>query len=409
MAVFGDDVLGLRSASAVISTLALIPFFALARRAVSFPAAIAATALLGSGRWYLHFSRSGWENVQVAGFALLAAWAVTAGRERAQLRWFALGGVAAALGLYGYFAGRLILPALIAYAPVAWWTAQGRHRRVVNTSRGPRKISTHDLGSRLRARRTALGMVLLGVVAVGLFVPQLVATRDQWEDFTRRSDAVAVLSQPRPYLGEETALGIALVQLRRTVDGFLLRDGSLFPNARYGPAGAPPFDLVTWALIVVGLVVGLRRWRVTALWWSLLLVPLVGTQVLTAGTPDLARGTVFLPFLYLFAALGLDLILRRTSGQPRLALLLAALVVVVVGGANVARYAHWVQTPDALDARQPAVELTDYPAWERYQRCAMRAGGAGFNVQIWYADREDELRAQPVLEPDDPAYCRPSG
>lgn len=409
MAVFGDDVFGLRSASAAISTLALIPFFALARRAVGFPAAIAATALLGSSRWYLHFSRSGWENVQGAGFALLAAWAVAVGRERAQLRWFVLGGVAAALGLYGYFAGRLILPAMLAYAPVAWWTAWGRHRRVVNTGRGPRKIATFDLGSRLRARRTALGMVLLLVVAVGLFIPQLVASRDRWADFTRRSDAVAVLNQPRPYLGEETALGIVLVQLRRAIDGFFLRDGGLFPNGRYGPVGTPPFDLVTWALLAVGLAVGLRRWRVTALWWSLLLVPLVGTQVFTAGTPDLARGAVFIPFLYLFAALGLDVVLRRACRRPRLVPLVATVIVVVGGGANVAQYARWIRTPEALAARQPAVELADYPAWERYQRCAMRAGGAGFDVQIWYDDRQQELRAQPVLEPEDPAYCRPSG
>ena len=44
--VFGASAFGLRAASAVLSTLALLPFYALARRAVDPSVALAATALL---------------------------------------------------------------------------------------------------------------------------------------------------------------------------------------------------------------------------------------------------------------------------------------------------------------------------------------------------------------------------
>ena len=114
MRVFGDTAFGLRMPSAIFSVLALFPFYALIRRVVGVPAGLAAVALLATGRWYLHFSRSGWENVQTAFFALLAAWAITVALERGERRWFVAAGFAAALGLYGYFAGRFILAALLA-------------------------------------------------------------------------------------------------------------------------------------------------------------------------------------------------------------------------------------------------------------------------------------------------------
>src|SRR5262249_35679990 len=64
MVVFGTTPLGLRMASIVLSTAALVVFVAIARRVVEPIFALSAAVLLASGRWYLHFSRSGWENVQ---------------------------------------------------------------------------------------------------------------------------------------------------------------------------------------------------------------------------------------------------------------------------------------------------------------------------------------------------------
>lgn len=103
MEVFGKTIFGMRMASAVLSTLAIIPFYLLARQVVRPVPAIGGAALLATGQWYLHFSRSGWENVHVALYALLAALAISLALRRGQYRWYVLAGVACALGLYGYF------------------------------------------------------------------------------------------------------------------------------------------------------------------------------------------------------------------------------------------------------------------------------------------------------------------
>lgn len=375
IALFGETVFGLRMASAVLSALALVPFYALARRVVGPPAALAAAALLATGQWYLHFSRSGWENVHTALYALLAAWALAIALERLRLRWFVAAGAAAALGLYGYFAGRLVLPALLLYAPLALRWAGAHWRRVL------------------------LGYTVLVATALLLFLPQAPTISARWEEFNRRTAAVDVLRQPRPYLGESSDLGILRVQLQRTLAAFVLLDGDLFANGRYGPVGQPPVDPLTGLLFVLGLALGLRRWRATALWWSLLVVPLLATQVLSADTPDAARAIVAAPFVYLFVGLALDRLLAlapwRARGLARLALLggVAALAL-----ANVDGYVAWIASPAAAAARQPAVELAEYDQWRDALRRDLRAGGLGFNVGQWHALRP----APPAVQPEPP-------
>lgn len=406
MVVFGDTPFGLRSASAVLGSAALVPFFAIARRTVSFPAALAATVLLGTNRWYLHFSRSGWENVHVAAFALLATWALLVGLERAQLRWFSLAGVAATLGLYGYFAGRLILPALVLYAPIAWWAVQRRRRRVLHGNSGPRPTTTYGLHGRRRARRALIGVALLVLVAVGLALPQLIEVRERWDYFNQRSSNVSVLNQPRPFQGEDDALGIVLGQLRRNLSGYVLLDGELFNNGRYGAPQTPPYDRFTMTLTVIGFVLAVRRWRIATLWAALLAVPFVGTQVFTAPTPDLARATVFAPFPYLFAALTIDAGFRLVGRRHRAAayaVLVAA--VAIVATTHVVHYFRWINTEGALTARRPAVELEDYRVWERAVRCDFRGRGPGPRSQPWDERRDVEVAVGPVLPADDPRYC----
>ena len=305
MRIFGDTPFGLRMASATLSVIALLPFHAIARRVVSIPAALAAGMMLASSRWYLHFSRSGWENAQTCLFALLAVWMLIVALERGERRWFIGAGVACALGLYGYFAGRFILPALLVYAPLAlWWS----HRRspVIALSGRTGSVPLRTLPASIagaRPRNVMIGFVLVTVTAIGLYIPQLRTIQKDWDYFNRRVEAVSIFSQDRPYLGEENLAGILAEQTKRTFYGFFALDGSLFNNGRYGPPGKPVLDPVTGLLFLAGLALSLLRIRSTALWWSLMLVPLIGTQVFTARTPDAARAIIVAPFMYLFVSL----------------------------------------------------------------------------------------------------------
>ena len=385
MRVFGDGQFGVRSASAILSAVALVPFYALARRVVGIPAALAGAVLLASGRWYLHFSRSGWENVQVGLFALVSGWALTVAWERGQRRWYVLAGGAAALGLYGYFAGRLILPALLATAPLAWWTTRRRGTvRPLTGRSGPLRVRTLPLGERRRDRDVLVGYALVAATAILLFLPQARTIRRNWDYFNQRTAVVNIMNTPLPYLGEETRGGLLLLQLERTVSGYVLLDGSLFNHGRYSPPGRAIYDRVTGVLFVAGLALGVVRWRKTALWWTLLWIPLLGTQVLTSGTPDAARAVGAAPFVYLFVALALDAVVglpRRLIRTPRwrpfarrATLVAVGVMVAAVAAWNVRDYADWIATPDALRVREPAVTYADYPVWRDTVRCELSGG-----------------------------------
>jgi 4-amino-4-deoxy-L-arabinose transferase-like glycosyltransferase len=377
MRVFGDTPFGLRMPSAVLSVLALFPFYALIRRVVSVPAALAATALLATGRWYLHFSRSGWENVQTGCYALFAAWMLTVALEKGERRWFFGAGVAAALGLYGYFSGRFILISMLAYAPLAWWWSRQRGSRLIlNGREGPIVVRTLALGQKRVPPSTVVkGFLIVAATAILLFVPQLRTIQKDWDYFNRRASNVLVFNQPKPYLGESTTLGIVRLQVERMVSGFIAMDSTLFNNGRYSPPGKSILDTATGILFLFGMALALLRWRATALWWLMLFVPLAGTQILTSNTPDAARAVMVAPFMYLFVGLSLDetsKIFPRTLRPVAYALLLATVVAVSVG--NIRTYFDWIQSADAARVRGPSVEYVDYPNWRESIRCELRGG-----------------------------------
>ncbi len=67
----------------------------------------------------------------------------------------------------------------------------------------------------------------------------------------------------------------------------------------------------------MGLTLALARPSDLALWLALLFVPLLPTQVLTIGIPDLARAIVALPAFFLFVGVALNRGLRSIRGTRR--------------------------------------------------------------------------------------------
>lgn len=368
MAIFGDDIFGMRMASAVISTLALIPFYALARRVVQPAAAIGGAILLSTGLWYLNFSRSGWENVHVAFYALMAAWMLALAVERRQIRWFALAGVFAALGLYGYFAGRLIIVALLAYAPLALWWSHGK-RLVV-----------------------AAGFAVMLLTAAVLFAPQVPAITEDSDTFNRRTDAVNVFEQPNGYMGKESRISIMKLQIERNAKGFFLFDGDVFTNGRYSQPGSTIIDPITKVLLLAGMVIGIYRWKQTALWWLLMLIPLAATQLLTTMTPNGARALIVAPFMYLFVTLTLDAFINAARFRERRIMAGVVLTgVVLLAVVNAMTYFDWVQSPETLQAREPAVQLDDYELWREAMISELEKDRRPFHLGDWN-DMVDDLR-----------------
>jgi sugar lactone lactonase YvrE len=354
MRLAGWTVFGLRLTSAVLSVAALVPFYLLARRQVSTLAAAAATLMLASNLWYLHFSRSGWENVHVALFALGAGYGVLRALERRHWAYWVLAGAFCALGQYGYFSGRLIVIGLLAFLPFAVYQRRADWARVL------------------------AGYCLMLVVTAVLYAPQAWSVYRNPALFANRTNDVYVL---RGVSSVAEGARILTSQVVLTVRGFLLIDPYLEYKSRYNPDGRGVLDLPTTGLYVLGLVVSVVAWRDTAIWWCLFVVGIGVTQVFSIGTPDGARAVGFAPFMYLFVAMGIQAFVERLPA--RLAVAAVGFVCLLSMSTNVLGYVAWMSQPEALDARKPAVELSDYDAWQAAQMAEITAGRRGFDLQQW--------------------------
>jgi 4-amino-4-deoxy-L-arabinose transferase-like glycosyltransferase len=350
---FGDGVAAFRMFAAVQSMAVLVMTYVLARRSMSEFAALLAVTMLGTNLWFLHFSRTAWENSNAALFAVCACWAVGRALESQSIDWWGRAGLFSAAGMYGYFSGRTIPVAVaivvlgaVLLRQVAWKPALG-------------------------------GLAFAGAITALLFLPQAVTIARDWDHFNRRTEAVSIFNGD-PYEGERGTFAIARLNLERNYRAFILQDPGEMQRglwARYNPARRPPLDFATAHLFWAGLLVAAWRWRATLTWWPFF-VPLALAEVLSRGTPDLARGIVFAPFYFLFCAFALDQLLERVRGLAWRALTVTAIAafVSITGYMNVTGYFDWQDEPRVQVARFPGVDACEFDAWAALAREAAKRG-----------------------------------
>lgn len=370
--VFGDSIVGLRMYTVILSLATLTAFFLFVRYQFSLVVSSVMTLLLSTNLWFLHFSRTGWANMNAAFIAIGVTSMLALGLERGRWWWFMGAGIFVGLAPWGYVAARSI-PLIVAFfLPVALLLYRDRWRQVL------------------------WGFGLVAVVAVVIAGPVLNELRQgMWDSYTARSRTVSIFTN-RPN-GE--AWRMVPGQVRDSLRGFVLlsNDNDIFRRSteavRYAPRGENLFDPVTRALFFVGLIASLWRWRQTALWWFMFL-PLLSIQVFSVGTPDAARGLVVLPTIFLFVALGLHTVLRwaatKSTRWPRLTSAgLAALLIVVVSvsALNVRSYFNWMESDYALRDRGPSVSSEEFQEWSFYMR-GVAAGQFSLNPGLW-RERQD--------------------
>lgn len=391
MALVGEGVTAIRLPSALLGALALIPLFWIARRQVGAWAALAATFLMATNLWHVHFSRSGWENIQVGTYALAAIACVLRAIDllrlpdqprRSWMLWFAGAGLFCALGLYSYFSGRLIVIIVVAYGLLIWREEPALRR------------------SLLRGYGVLLG------VALALFAPMLPTLLSDWEYANTRITTVLITNEPgfaqRPLeiLGRQVWANLAVFW-----------DGTYSNNTRYNPIHEPLLDTLTRLLVLGGLLLSLRRAGERRIWWLLLLIGWVATQLLSGGTPDGARGTIFLPAFFLFTAPAIAWLLaaagrlRLRMRAPVVALLLV--LIAAIGGDNLTHYLLWQASPEAREERQPYLPIGEYPRWAEMVKDRARAGGGVMSVDDWRQLSAPGAAAPPVEPTPAPSVLQP--
>lgn len=362
----GMSVLTLRLPAALYSVLALIPFYILLRRAVAVPAALSATALLATDLWYLHFSRTGWENVATCIFLVAGALTIRDALWSGRMRSFAWTGVWSALGAYGYFAGRAVFPAVVLACLSAWRRPRIPRRTIVS------------------------GLLLTALVAVTLFAPQLPNIVRNWEQFQKRSRTVSLLGH-----GEGIVHTTSLI-----ATSFAMKSGELFfgretPD-RYLRMNPGPLLSPTVVLLAAGMILSFWWKQETGLWWIFLLVPFVLTQVLTTGDLNGARGVIFVPILYLFVGLSLHAALQGATAiaRPLAGLVIAATLALAV--TSTYTYFTWVQSPRLVQDLYPSFPVAEFPAWQAHVLDWTKRTDDFFNVYMW---EDVKKRALPPATP----------
>ena len=381
MKVFGVGILGMRMYPVLLSMGALVAFFFLARERLSYLASLLATLLLASNLWFLHFSRTAWTNMNADLFAISGALMLALAIRKGKWYFYVGAGVFAALGLYGYFSGRLIVIFFLVFLPFALFLNRNRLKQII------------------------VGYVILLLTCFLVFLPQIKPIINNWDSFNRRVETTSILNVEPPYFGESNMTRIYLRQVVWAGRAFILiDDGSVMQHGlwtRYTPADRGLLSEIVIPLYYLGLVVAVWRWRQTALWWLMFLGPMFTTQVLSGGTPDAARGLIAAPFMFLFVGEGIDVLIsagRRVGGRIKGAELAVSATLVAVASfaafADVRGYFDWIGTPGALAARNPSNSLEIFPKWAELERQAAEEGPGAFDFRKWCTEQDlaaDEL------------------
>ena len=295
MHLFGDNLFGLRMASAIEGVLSVILLFLFARRLWGPRPALLAAAFMTVAAWHIHFSRTGFHYMQAPVAMLLALYFLMRGLQDRRIVDWVLGGFALGLCIDVYYAARL--------APV-----------VVATYLGFRALTERGF-----VRRHATGLVALVFGGLVFVAPMLAIYSRSQGSFVQRAAAVLVTS-PSNLQHELDAYHVSslpevlAIQAQHTLEAFHIRGET---SLEYGHPG-PLFDFWTGALLAMGAIAVLvRPWSgrgiLLASWvWLALLLG----SVLTTDAMFSPHIVVAIPALVLAAAVVLH---RAWQGVSRLA------------------------------------------------------------------------------------------
>lgn len=338
--LFGTTLPLERLLTALCVVAALVPFYALLRRAVGVVPALGTILLLGVSRPALLAGRGGAADPAILLLAPLTAWLLLRARERGDGRSWAFCGVSTAALLLSGAAGWGTLLAL------ALWL-------VIALRRGADAPSP-------ASRRTAAGLLFAGGFALLIFLlTALTGTGG---------------------LRAAIPLGVAAAPGQGPLDAFAERAGALLGVLpTLGPGGLIDGDAPAWLdplsvlLGFAGFILALRDARRMTLWWCLAALPIVVVGLF--GT-DPAATIPLLALLpgYAFVALALDRLLRWERLGTPLAQLATVGVIAALTIANVANYALWSNAPATQEAQGPTIATRDFYLWRDYQVSTLATG-----------------------------------
>jgi hypothetical protein len=316
MRLVGVSVFSLRLTAAFVGMLTVAATYWLGREMLADRRlAILAAALLAVSFWHVLFSRLGFRAITQPLLQALTVAALFRGLRRQDNRWLAVGGLFLGLTAYTYLAARLFpILLLIALIPLIFSPATFR----------------------LRWRQLAL----FAGVAIIILLPLLGYFFTHPNAFWVRIGQVA----PKP-----TSTGLTLWEsFLKSWGMFFLRGDTFW---RFNLPGRPLFNWLWGALLVVGWLVTLLRWRRFPYDWQraattlLIFTPLVMILPTALATNELIpsnlRAIGLIPFIFYLPAIGVVILfhdIERRFGYPPLtfSVIFIALLLLLSGSLSTA-------------------------------------------------------------------------
>jgi Dolichyl-phosphate-mannose-protein mannosyltransferase len=328
LSVFGPDIAGGRTGSAIVGTAFLCGLAWLACRQFGWRIGLVAVSLATASALSLQHSRLIAETIPTALLWVISIGGFVEGARTGRPWAFAVAGLGGGLSLYFYPSARLWAVGALATVAIIW----------LLTRRG-------------RAGVLLRGFTVAGVACLVAAAPFLVHLQTHPIEVTGRYAQTAVLdphNQERlSYLAPPEPLArLVLLQAERTLGMFdrYSDGGGFLPTGQ--PIFAPPLSALALLAMVFGLVRGVRdvRLAILSVWLS---IGLSGV-FLTVETPDMIRAVGALPSVFVLMAIVLvELIdrlldaahhVRPSGARPAFAWAVPFAVALLVLGTDTAGY-----------------------------------------------------------------------
>ena len=365
----GEDFGRIRNTAVFFSTLSVLVFFLAIKRLTKSPElAFAVTLLLASDPIFMHFSRSGWENIFLAlpvGITLLIlARAPTSwdGRWRRAMGLILVG----VLALYFYHPGKILFGVnlflgLVELARYWWYQRSWRSTRLV-------------ILSCLLVALTVLPFLY------SFLGPYRIATMG-------RINNVSVLAY-------DDAPQNLMINTRKVLLGFTLFRGPDFAvglNDRYSDTTENLLLPILVILFWLGFILAIKK-RPLLVWWFLVL--LLPVQIFSTNSPDIARSVHLWPVIYWFIAMSVWQVGRFVTKYRRLKCAVSVLglcFVFALAYLQLNHYFSWMSSMRALKSREPAIWDIEYWSWLQAMKDSVDTTGFNYGVYEWKAKTGQSL------------------
>jgi len=345
MRVFGETVFGLRMSSVIVGTLTLIPFYFLVRLLFNRTTALLAIFFLAVSHPFIALSRLGINYTQTTLFEVTTFYFLF--RSLCSKKWwdFAACGLFMGVGLYLYYASRLVPFIVLGFLLCLWVSDRGF------------------------LRQHWRGLAILWLTALLVFAPMGVYfLQHPWHLMSRTSFVFVLGNQgwaDTPYPRESAVLTL-LGQAARVLPLFNYGGDT---SGQYGYLG-PMLDFVTSILFVLGLVYSFaralrpRHFFLLIWFWA----TIIAGGILTLPAPFVPRLAGMLPVVAVFAAVAcsatLDVLKEAWADKKATRATLGALVALTLGVVSWLNYDtyfnDYLPTVQGWAMREPATAIARY-------------------------------------------------